>query len=190
MISHQLVFRHYILLSVALLFAVPARSEESRFVSQWEASCQLPGHRLDIAFRSASGDPTNDDMSVTVTWDREKTSTLAIKPALFVSAGSVSDAKLPCNAVNAFQFRSGNILLLLARDDRPSENRLKAVLLNGRTGQAIDIVEDLGEFRGVLTVVRDGDNFRVLMSDVAAVDWLVLGERKNRIVHTWERIRE
>ncbi|MES2300308.1 MAG: hypothetical protein V4582_24955 [Pseudomonadota bacterium] len=188
-----------LLIFMALLLALPAQATESRFVSHWEASCDLPAHKLDMAFHSKSGDPTDDDMSVTLAWDGKKGATLPLKPALFVAMGSLSDAKMACPLLNVFQFPSGNILLLLTRDDRPSEDRIAAILLDGHTGSTIDVLDDLGEYSGVLNVLRDGAGFRALMNrrwlvdatgrEFAAVDWLVIKEGNGRIIHDWETAR-
>ncbi|MBX9899328.1 MAG: hypothetical protein K2Y28_00965 [Burkholderiaceae bacterium] len=90
--------------------------------------------------------------------------------------------------------------MLLTRDDRPSEDRLTAILLNGRTGETMDVLYDLGAHSGVLRVIRDGTGFRVLLNrrwlmnqnagEFAAVDWMLIKEHTGRISHDWENARK
>ncbi|WP_170299014.1 hypothetical protein [Massilia eburnea] len=139
------------ILILALATSANARDGQkeffSRFVPQWQAICQIPGHRFQLQFSSKGGDPTNDDMTASVSWDNGSASELPIKPALFVADAPKVKEPSQCDHVSAFLQETGNVLVVLRRDDRPSSDRYLAVLLDGNDGKVHDVLPDLGAIR-------------------------------------------
>ena len=140
--------RIFIALVLALATSSHAdeRAEKSmkRFVPQWQATCQIPGHTFRISFKSQGGDPTEDDMVASIQWDAGPATSLSLQPALFVAGRLDAKVSTQCDNITSVLLQSGNLLVLLRRDDRPSEDRLLAVLVEGETGKPLDVIPDIG----------------------------------------------
>jgi hypothetical protein len=139
-----------IFIALVLALAVSAHADEraekfmKRFVPQWQASCQIPGHAFRLSFKSEGGDPTEDDMVASIQWDGDPATSLSLKPALFVAGRLNANVSTQCDNITSVLLQSGNLLVLLRRDDRPSVDRLLAVLIEGKTGKPLDVIPDIG----------------------------------------------
>ncbi len=192
-----------ILAATTLMLAASAFASErqdqfaDRFVPHWNATCRIPGHTIELTFDSRSGAPTEDDMVTSIRRDKQPPITLSLKPALFV-AGKIKSAELgQCDNITGVLLKSGNILLLLRRDDRPSEDRLLAVLLNGKTGNVLDVINDLGAELDDTTLKRvpHGVRLRLIRSwqqisprhePIPVIELKTLLEKKGRLREQWE----
>jgi hypothetical protein len=125
---------------------------------------------------------------------------LPVKQALFVSAVFVSDAENQCKSVGAFKLPSGRILLLLPSDNRPSEDQLVVVVLDGNKGSVVEVVGNIGAYGGPVLLVQETTGFRTLLlrkwfnnlvggGEFGAPDWMSIRETKGRLDYKWETKR-
>lgn len=144
MIGFKLMYRIYFALLV--LISTTAFGEtpyESRFTNHWGAECKAPFGPYQVSFDSA-GDPTDDDMTMSIKSGSGNSVPVPLKLSLFVSGRIVPSIASQCDNINTMTFPSGDILLLVKRDDRPLPDRLSAVLLRAKDGAVLDSVLDLG----------------------------------------------
>jgi hypothetical protein len=157
----------------------------------------MPGHTFRLIFKSKSGDPTEDDMVASIQMDSGQIILLPLTPALFVPGTLKSTASSQCDNITAQLLESGNLLMFLRRDDRPSGNRLLAVLVDGTTGRPLDVVNDLGAEAGRAHLIKDQSGLRVqvirkwretssLQEPAPVLEWLKLQEANAKLVKRWE----
>jgi hypothetical protein len=190
-----------VLIAIAMLSVSVAASGQDRFRSQWSDSCESEKVSFSIDFKSRSGDPEEDDMSVALRWGAHKPVVLTVKPALFVAAEFVGNASSLCKSVGAFKLPSGNILLLIPRDDRPSEDQLYAIVLDGSSGAVVQVVGDLGSYVSTPMIIRDSAGYRLLLlrkwyvnegrggGEFGAPDWMSIREAAGHVSYKWETSR-
>jgi len=179
--------------------ALSAAPFDSRFVKQWDAHCQAPFGAYQLRFLSTTGDPTDDDMAVSMRVGTRRAVIVPLKHALFVSGRLSAASRGQCDSVSTTTFPDGNILVFVQRDDRPSEDRVSAILLNGQDGKVIDTVFDLGaenelaalsENAGVVRInlIRAWRNKSSQTSEPVPVrGWLRLSDAGGKIQRAWER---
>ncbi len=193
---------HYLLVLpfafLALADSAGATNAEfmARFVPTWSATCAFPSGEKSLVFASTSGDPTEDDMALSIGRSSAKGLALPVPRALYVADSFQSQGRSLCDRVAAFAMPSGNILLLLIRDDRPSEDRAIALLLNPDANAVIDGPKDLGSFWQKLNIARRLDGVSVKLihytkgqeSESAPIftKWARVTEQRESIVVAWE----
>jgi hypothetical protein len=131
----------------------------------WKAECvsQAP---FSVEFRSASGDVTEDDMTVAVRWQDGSGTSLSLKPAWFVEATHVtSDIQNLCTTVVGYPLPNKRVLLWILRNDRPFDEQLQLALLDVEARQVLDIKSDVGEVGLQLTVAKSVQGFEVRVFD-------------------------
>jgi hypothetical protein len=185
---------------IAFTFAIAAFAHaderHDRFLPQWQATCQIPGHTFRLNFKSASGDPAEDDMETSMQWDSRPPIFLSLKRALFVKGMLKSEVTSQCDNLTGLLLQTGNLLLLLRRDERPSENSLIAVLLNGKTGNVIDVMYDLGTETDKTLIAKDQPGFRVRLirrwrqttpqqEPTPVIEWVKLIETDGKLNKPW-----
>lgn len=187
-----------IIIALTLAFAASANAGDrrdefnERFAPQWEATCQSPEHRFRLVFKSEGGDSLNDDMHALLQWDDKSFTSLSLKPALFVAGRLKSDVPSKCDNVTAVPLSTGNFLVVLRRDDRPSEDRLLAILLDGKTGKTLDVIPDLGVETDKTILVKNQHAFRIRLSrkslqrssqqePTPILEWVTLDEANGKL---------
>lgn len=133
--------------------------------AQWPVKCSHKNKTFELFFNSASGDISEDDMSVSFKTTQGKIIPLPIKPALYTSRGSVSEVKNLCadpaavgqESLVAFPISDNTILLWLSTDNRPSFNNLSLVLINIETGKTLDYLD-------TQTAIKDVNNNQLLVT--------------------------
>lgn len=184
---------------IGLIAVSGANAAQDRFKSLWSESCQNGSSPFSIEFRSRSGDATEDDMTVTLQWGSNAPIVIPVAPALFIGADFATDARNLCKSIGAFSLPSGRVLLLLPRDDRPSEDVLVAVVVNELNGSVVQVIGDIGSYSNEVMVLRRQNGFRLLLlregsfdnigvggGEFSAPDWKILQERNGRVSSQWE----
>lgn len=188
-----------VLVTMALLASASSSSEELK--TKWSESCQDGKTQFELSFTSKGGDPTDDDMVVTMKWGAARPTILPLKEALFVSADFISDADNLCKSVGAFKLPSGRLLLLLPKDDRPSEDRLIAVVLDHSNGAVVEVVGDVGSYDKFVMLIQEPAGYRMLLlrkwygnlggggGEFGAPDWMSIRESAGHVSYKWETDR-
>lgn len=191
-----------VVIVLTLWFAATANAGDrreqfiDRFAPHWQATCQTPQHRFRLVFKSEGGDSAKDDMLVSLQWDGKSFTSLSLKPALFVAGRLKSDVLSKCDKVTAVLLSTGNLLVVLRRDDRPSEDRLLAVLLDGKTGKTLDVISDLGAETDQTILVKYQHGFRIQLvrkwlqrspqqEPTPILAWVKLDEANGKISKQW-----
>jgi hypothetical protein len=189
------------LLPLLLLVAFPTQAEEATFRPEWTVRCQIGRTGFSVRFKSASGQADRDDQSITLSWGKDKGIVLPIEPALFVPIRFISDATNHCEGIGAFDWPDGRLLLLIARNDRPSDDQVVAVVIDAKTGKFVHDGGALGAIGRDVMLLRRGTGFRILLErswhvdandhgEFAEPDWMLLDPAGGRLVHAWEKRRE
>jgi hypothetical protein len=186
-------------LAVLTLVSTAALGEtpfEARFVKQWVAHCQAPFGMYELTFRSAGGDPTDDDMTVSMKVGAGHSVVIPLKQALFFSGKLAASSRSQCDSISTATLLTGNALLLVQRDDRPSENRLSAILLSGKDGAVLDTAFDLGAQVGSAELSENAGVVRVKLihkwreataaEPIPILGWLRISDVGGKIRSTWE----
>lgn len=186
-------------LAVLTLVSTAALGEtpfEARFVKQWVAHCQAPFGVFQLTFQSAGGDPTDDDMTVSMKVGAAHGVVIPLKRALFFSGQLASSSRSQCDNISTATLLTGNALLFIQRDDRPSENRLSAVLLRGKDGAILDTASDLGAQVGSTELSEHAGVVRVKLihkwrkataaEPVPILGWLRISDVGGKIKYAWE----
>jgi len=184
-----------------LFLASVAHAKDDTFRSEWHASCEIGGTPVDIHFKSHSGDPTEDDMVVTLQWGSSRPAVLGVKPALFETVEFTTDAMNLCKEIGAFELPSGRLLFLFPRNDRPSEDQISAVVIDPKTRALVQTVGDLGAQLGNVYLLKEPGGFRIMLlrnryqdanshGEFGAPDWLLIKESGGHVVATWEVTRK
>jgi hypothetical protein len=183
---------------VLLFLAFQASAEDSEPRAEWMAPCKFEGTDFSIRFNSKSGDAYQDDQTVTLIWGDNKATVLPVEPALFVPIRFASDTKNYCQGVGAFNWPDGRLLILIRKNDRPSDDQILAIVIDARTGAFVQNSGVLGAtWPDLSLLLRQGRGYRVLLerswhvdpsdgSEFSATDWMTLREDRGRLVHEWE----
>jgi hypothetical protein len=182
---------------LVLLSASVAYAKEDRFRTDWHAACKVGATSVDVHFKSRTGDPSKDDMVMTVQWGKARPTVISLEPSLFESTQFTTDAVNLCKEVGAFVLPSGRLLMLLSRDDRPEEDQLLAVVLDQRTGAVVQALGDVGAHGQYVTLIKEPYGYRVMLyrkwyidpnssGEFGSVDWLILSETGGKVVAKWE----
>lgn len=195
----QMLIASILLLATVATAHADSQSDQNmtRFVSKWQASCTIPGHALQLLFESKCGDPTDDDMTVSIQLDDGPKAMLQLKPALFVAGKLNTKTESQCDTLSAVRLQSGNLLVLVGRDNRPSEDRLLALLVDGRNGNLLDALEDLGALSDHTELESGPFDVRVKLirkwkgagknREVTPISgWMKIHEMKGKLVKTWD----
>lgn len=171
---------------------------EARFVSQWVAHCQAPSGPYQLNFRSASGDATNDDMSVSIKVGEGPSVPVPLKQALFFAGRIKSRSQGQCDNVSTVSFPTGNTLLLIQRDGRPWLDSLSAVLIRAKDGTVLDTVFDLAAQPGLAELSEHAGKVRVKLvrewpasksqteETAPIIGWLELSDVDGKIKSAWK----
>lgn len=185
-----------------LLLASVACAEDVPFQAEWHASCEIGGAAVDVHFKSRSGDPTEDDMAVTLQWAGSRDPVvLPVKSALFQPVEFTTDAVNLCKDIGAFELPSGRVLFLLLRNDRPSWPQVTALVVDPKTKTTVQNIGDLGDEGGTIYLMKAPNGFRIMLlrkwyqdanshGEFGAPDWFLIHEVSGRIVTTWEVARK
>jgi hypothetical protein len=190
-----------LLFALLLFVAFPALAEQDPFRPEWAAACKVGGTDFSVRFKSGSGDAERDDQVATLVWGQKKAVVLPIEPALFVPARFVSDARNHCEGIGAFDWPNGKLLLLMPRNDRPSDDVIEAVVIDAKTGKFVQDGGVLGPISSGAMLLRRGAGYRILLErsshvdpadggEFPAPDWMLLDEQGGRFVHKWETPRK
>lgn len=117
---------------------------DEHFRAAWKANCSVPGGPTSIAFVSASGDATEDDMQVVASWPDGSSTHLGLKPGLFPQSKAMAGAGGGCEGIGVTLPRQDQMLLWIERDERPARPRMALVLLDTRARRVLDVVDDAG----------------------------------------------
>lgn len=182
-----------------LTLAVPAKAKDPEFRPQWTAQCKFRGTNFSVHFASPSGQAERDDQTVTLAWGK-KSSVLPVEPALFESMEFVSDAANHCRGIGAFEWPGHKLLLLIPRNNRPSDDEVMALVIDPSTGKLVENAGVIGTPWSPAIVLRQGAGVRVLLErswhadvnhggEFAAPGWMLLSEEGGHLVHRWESER-
>jgi hypothetical protein len=189
---------YFALLTLVSITAFGRTPDEARFVNHWVAQCSAPFGAYQLSFDSPSGDATNDDMTVSIKVGTGASAPVSLKPSLFVTGRLASNSTGQCDNVSTVSFPSGDILLFIQRDDRPSPDRVSAVLLRAKDGAVLDSVADLGaqdnstsfsEHAGQVRIklIRSWRNTKSKTAEpVPVAGWLALSEVDGKIKYVWK----
>jgi hypothetical protein len=109
---------------------------------------------FDVELRSASGDATEDDLSVALHFGKKKVS-VALDPALYTPRHTLKNVDNLCSKLTAIEVRPQRVLLLLSKNMRPSLDQLDAVLIDTQAQKVLDVLKNVGE-------IKSGNNLFVL----------------------------
>ena len=157
-------------------------------------------YRLNFTSKSRSGDPTEDDQVVSIRWGNKSSVTLPVKEALYVPGRFTTDSVNHCKSIGAFKWGQGRLLLLLPRDDRPSEDRITAVVIDSATGSFVEDGGDIGPFGDEVDLLSDSRGYRALLlrkwyqdpntyGEFGGPDWMRIFDLNGHIHHTWDVVR-
>lgn len=193
------MYRIYIAaLTLISISASAAEPYEARFVNQWVAHCKAPFGAVELGFRSASGDATNDDMAVSIKVGTGPSTPVPLKPALYLAGRLAASAQGQCDKVSAVALPTGSTLLLIQRDDRPSPDRVSAVLLSAKNGAVLDTVFDLGAQDGLAELSEQAGVVRIKLirswrelnsktkEPSPITGWLELSDVGGKIKYAWK----
>ncbi len=189
--------RRRFFLALLFLFATTAKAESPRFVQKWGANCHASFGAYQLRSVSSSGEPDEDDMSLSIEVGTGRAVANRLKQALFYAGRLSSNVPSQCDNVSTVELPSGNILVLIQRDDRPSADRVSAVLLGGKDGVVLDTVFDLGAQDKPAELSKRGDVIRIKLirewrsgspedESVPVSGWLRLADTKGKISYSWE----
>jgi hypothetical protein len=182
------------LLLLVVLFSpiAHARGEVMRFVSQWTTACEGKSGPLWFEFKSISGDPTNDDMTISVRRGVMDRAPVPISSALFIQGKLKSNVVSVCDKVTGVSMRSGHLLVLVQKDDRPLSDQMVALLIAPISGAVLDVVPDLGAI-ALDTEFRESENslqIRLIRPTRGASEngeWMSISEVGDRLKIKWDR---
>jgi hypothetical protein len=149
-----------------------------------------------VRFKSTSGHAEQDDQVATLVWGQKRGIVLPVEPALYVPVRFASDAKNYCRGIGAFDWSQGRLSLLIAQNNRPSDDQLVAVVIDAKTGGLVQDVGTLGAISQDVLLLRHGPGYRLMLErswhvdptdggEFPAPDWMLL-EDSGRFVHVWE----
>jgi hypothetical protein len=118
---------------------------DRHFRAAWKANCSVPGGPTSIAFVSASGDATEDDMQVVASWPDGSSTHFGLKPGLFPQSEGIAGAGGGCEGMGVTVPRQGQMLFWIERDERPARPRMALVLLDTKERHVLDVVDDAGK---------------------------------------------
>jgi len=179
----------------------PGFTPQVEFEAEWSAACRFHDTPFGVHFKSPSGDPTEDDMVVSIRWAGGKPFAVETTPALFVPVRFSTNAKNACEQVGAFDWSDHSLLLLVARDDRPAWDSIRALVIDSRTGQLIQDAGDLAGFHDGLVLLKTHSGYRVLVhrrgyqdandfGEFWESDWLSIINDRGKLRHQWETTRK
>ena len=120
----------------------------------WETRCTIGNDAFRLAFRSASLDAYNDDMTVTLAAPGERELRLPLKPALYEKRVRHLNTETRCADVLALEVGPRRLALFLSRNSRPHWNRLDIVVVDLRTLSVVARKLDVGAIKTRDLVVR------------------------------------
>jgi hypothetical protein len=118
---------------------------DTYFRPSWKSTCSVQGGPTTIAFTSAGGDATEDDMQVVATWPDGTATHLGLKPGLFPQSKGFSSERGSCEGTGVTIPRQDQMLLWIERDSRPAKSRMVLVLLDTNQRRVLDVVNDAGK---------------------------------------------
>ena len=182
----------------AFLFASLAAAAEPRPVADLRDTCGA----FEVRLHSKSGDPMEDDMSVTLVFPGVDPIAVALPPALYVAREPLLNVKNVCRQLTALDVAGDKVLLLLSRNNRPTWDVLDAVLIDKTTKRVLDVAREIGEIKSenalvVRTAMRGGYDVRLIRemlpdsgcdcADAAIEDWMRIDVRGAKLVTRWSR---
>lgn len=148
----------------AMRTSSPLSNQKAQTEPRWDAVCSFPQATFRVEFNSASGDVTEDDMTVAIRWSDDTTTPIAVKPAWFMpGVNLVSDTKNACTKIVGYVLPDKRVLLWFLRNDRPNYDQLQLLLLDINTRRVLDMQNDIGEVANNLTIVTRTAGFSVLL---------------------------
>jgi hypothetical protein len=174
--------------------------------ADWQARCKLGQQAFGVRFHSVSGDVTNDDMQVMLTWPNGRSVKLALPPAWYHSM-ALTSAGVPnlCDTVVVTAVDRQHILLWLASDNRPGFDKLSLALVELPDGRVLDSKLAFADIKSAdegdthLTLRRHHNDVDVRLVREVLVDtnddsaynyiedWMGVGTHGNRIGAAWLR---
>ncbi|NTX16313.1 hypothetical protein HUA74_19995 [Myxococcus sp. CA051A] len=174
---------------------------------RWE--CQVGAHVFSVAFDSASGECTEDDMTAVVETSGGKTG-LPLEKAWYGSIANVADGKSVCRlagakgsvggGVSAFAVDDRRALVFFTRDDRPGYEWVGVALIDAATGKVLDVKQRLGQSKErVVAILKTPRGFKLQLirehlkgvqcdcSAAFADDWMAVDVVNGRIHARWKR---
>ncbi len=157
---------------------------------------------FDVRMHSASGDATEDDMIVTIIFPGSEPIAVPQSSALYTPRGTLHNVKNLCGQLTALDAGSDRVLLLLSENNRPSWDRLAAVLLDVRARRILDVRHDLGDIKSKNALVARAagpGEYDVLLirellpdsgcdcAEAAIEDWLRLSVKGTKVFMHWAR---
>ncbi len=154
----------------------------------WQAACQRNSPIQRLEFNSRSGDPSNDDFSVSIHWRNQQLQKLSLPEAWYTPLQSWRHSL--CQGVAVYPLRQGRqLLVLLNFDGRPGLDRFHLLLLDSQTQQVLAQHLNVGELPQKFRYRWQGDKLSVLMvkaykGQSDGPDDLILGWREFAVKET------
>lgn len=127
---------------LALTFAA-----EWKPAPHWTDACHFADHAVTANFESRSGDPLEDDMTVTLTRDDGVAVVLPLGRSLYEPRGLLQTVKNRCSEMAAVEMGADRVLLLLSSNGRPTWDTLVAVLLDTAALTVLDVKTNIGAIK-------------------------------------------
>lgn len=184
-----------------VMAAFPARGRAEPAPASFDVWCKSSSSDFVIQFRSASGDVTEDDMSVTLK-QGEKTISLPLMAAWYLQTGPMYDRKKLspiCQGTPAFELSPSRVLLFVRMDARPGFLRSSVVLFDPKAGRVLDVRENVGSMKESAMVFRaipGGVEQRLVRhyipnsgcdcAEAAIEDWQPIRVKGDKLVLGWK----
>jgi hypothetical protein len=125
---------------------------------EWTTACNGVRGMQEITARSASGDPTNDDMNISVYWTNHDRSKIRLPPAWYLLRPTLSKRTVGCEGIGVVDLQNGSIALLLMFNGRPGWNHVAVALLDPNKRAVLDVISDVGEVAEDFEYSNSGNN--------------------------------
>jgi len=192
-----------IVLMLILAFPTSAFCND-QFQPKWKSSCNCDGVAFNVSFSSSSGDPTEDDMIVSLISSNGKKIQIPVQQALYSKCSVVSDVKNLCDNVGGFKIKDVRVLLWFSRNNRPQWDQLSLVLIDQKKLKIIDIKEDIGPIKDAggtqkmairkknngyeIRLERDWlKNTRTDSAENSIEDWMYIQVINDKISNKWSK---
>lgn len=182
-------------IAALLLFAFGA------FAQQPAAAIRDTCGAFEVRMQSIVNDAMQDDMRVVIAFGENELA-VPLSPALYVKRATLLNVTNLCSELTALDAGGDRVLLLLSRNNRPTWDKLDAVLIDTKAHRVLDVRRDLGEIKSQHAfVVRpaEGGAFDVLLirelladsgcdcADAAIEEWMRLTIRDGKLSARWAR---
>ena len=139
--------------AAVLLTLSAVAADEFAPAAHWSDTCHFAEHAVSANFDSRSGDPLEDDMTVTLTRDDGVALVLPLGRSLYEPRGLLLNVKNRCERMAAVDVGADRVLVLLSANGRPTWDVLDAVLIDAAAMRTLDVKQDIGAIKTVDRVI-------------------------------------